>query len=78
MCGGTDLLGGGLAFEVLVYETKGKETQLLQQLWTEPGYNAVKENLHSRRAHQSRYGKNIMWDAIPELLHYSKVCRVVH
>lgn len=37
---GTDLL-------LPVYESKGKETQQLQQLWTEPGYNAVKEKVHS-------------------------------
>lgn len=66
-----------MAFEVLVYEAKGKETELLQQLWTEPGYNAVKEKAHLRRAEQTCYGRNIMWDAIPELLRCSQVCGVV-
>lgn len=66
MCGGTNLL-------LPVHKSKGTETQLLQQLWTEPGYNAVKQKVHSRRAEQSCYGKNIMWDALPELLDYSKV-----
>lgn len=77
MCGGADLLGGGLAFEVLVYEAKGKEIELLQQLWTEPGYNAVKEKAQHRRAEQTCYGRTIMWDAIPELLRCSQVCGVV-
>lgn len=61
---GLILLGGGLAFEVHVYEAKGKETQLLQQLWTEAGYNAVKEKVHHRRAEQTGCGGNIMWDTI--------------
>lgn len=50
-----------MAFEVLVYEAKRKESQLLQQLWTEPGYNAVTEKAHHRRAEQTRVGRNIMW-----------------
>lgn len=75
MHGGADLLGGSLAFEVLVYEAKGNKTQLLQQHWTGPGYDAVKEKVHRRRAEQGYCGKNIMWDAISVS---KKVYRVVH
>lgn len=64
MCGGADLLGGGSAFEAQADKAKGRETRVLQQLWTEPGCNAVKEKVHHRRAGEACYGRNIMWDGL--------------